>query len=197
MAESISKRELRRIMKSRRRGVSADDRAKCSEEICERLLGRPDVKRAISGKGVFAAYLASPDEIDLAVLIGRLWSSGCKVVVPAWRDGTYRLIEYAPAAELAPGPMGILEPAPEEGGGLPVDEREVSVWIVPGLAFSPSGARMGYGGGWYDRFLAKSDPSAISLGVAYPFQIVERLPLEPHDLPLSDVIVPSSHKKVL
>jgi 5-formyltetrahydrofolate cyclo-ligase len=50
---------------------------------------------------------------------------------------------------------------------------------------------MGYGGGWYDRFLAKSAPSAISLGVAYPFQMMERLPLEPHDLPLTDVAVAS------
>ena len=98
------------------------------------------------------------------------------------------LVAYSSETELFAGPMGILEPAPEGEGRMSVAEGDVAVWIVPGLAFSRSGARLGYGGGWYDRFLAKSDPSSISLGVAYPFQIVDDLPLEPHDLPLSDSV---------
>ena len=183
------KRELRRIMKARRREVPPDERGAYSAALCGNLLDREDVRRAIDAKGVFAVYLASKDEIDLSLLIERLWAAGSRVVVPAWRDGTYKLVAYSPKTELFAGPMGILEPAPVGDGAVTVPEGDVSVWIVPGLAFSPSGARMGYGGGWYDRFLAKSNPSAISLGVAYPFQIVEHLPLEPHDLPLSAVVV--------
>lgn len=184
-----AKRELRKMMKARRREVSLDERNAYSAALCELLLEREDVQRAIVAKGVFAVYLASKDEIDLAVLIERLWREGCKVVVPAWRNETYRLIGYSPSTRLVSGQMGILEPAPEGEGAQSVPEGDVAVWIVPGLAFSPSGARMGYGGGWYDRFLTKSAPSAISLGVAYPFQMMERLPLEPHDLPLTDVVV--------
>lgn len=182
-----SKRELRRIMKSQRRGVPADVRNAYSAALCGRLLERDDVKRAVAEKGVFAVYLASADEIDLSVLIEGLWAADCRVVVPAWRDGTYRLIAHSRETVLVPGPMGILEPEAAGAGLKPVDESAVDVWIVPGLAFSRSGARLGYGGGWYDRFLAKSRPSAVSIGAAYPFQIVESLPLEPHDLPLSDV----------
>lgn len=189
MPEPVSKRELRRIMKSRRREVPLEERSAYSAALCGRLLERGDVQCAISAKGVFAAYLASPDEIDLAVLVERLWTAGCRVVVPAWRDGTYRLVGYSPKTELVAGPMDILEPAPEGEGAVTVAEGDVAVWIVPGLAFTPSGARMGYGGGWYDRFLAKSNPSAVTLGVAYPFQIVDELPLEPHDLSLSDVVM--------
>ena len=188
METGLSKRELRIDMKSRRREVPPDVRVSYSAEVCRRILDREDVKRAIARKGVFAAYLASPDEIDLAVLVRRLWSRGCRVVVPAWRGKTYRLVEYSAETKLVAGPMGIMEPEEAEGGAETVDESEVTVWIVPGLAFSPSGARLGYGGGWYDRFLSRADPSSASLGVAYPFQMVATLPLEPHDLPLSDVI---------
>lgn len=188
MDETDSKRELRKIMKAQRREVPPEVRNSYSAALCERLLERKDVQCAISAKGVFAVYLASKDEIDLSLLNEKLWEVDCKVVVPAWRDGTYRLVPYSPETELVPGPMGILEPEPEGEGAETVAEDDVSVWIVPGLAFSRSGARLGYGGGWYDRFLAKSNPLSVSLGVAYPFQIVADLPLEPHDLPLADVV---------
>ena len=188
MDEFDQKRELRKRMKTRRREVSPDERSAYSAALCEHLLEREDVQLAIGAKGIFAVYLASKDEIDLSLLIERLWAAGCRVVVPAWRDGTYKLVAYSSETELFAGPMGILEPAPEGEGTATVAEGDVAVWIVPGLAFSRSGARLGYGGGWYDRFLAKSDPSSISLGVAYPFQIVDDLPLEPHDLPLSDSV---------
>ncbi len=74
-------------------------------------------------------------------------------------------------------------PIPHSQGSVP------KVWIVPGLAFTRTGGRLGYGGGWYDRLLAGTDPSAILLGVAYPFQVVEELPSESHDIRLTDVVV--------
>lgn len=185
MADAVSKRELRNAMKARRREVSAEMRDEYSAALCKELLDRDDVKRAVSQKGVFAVYLASACEIDLSVLIERLWAEGCTVVVPAWRGGAYRLTVYSRDARLVSGPLGI--PEPDGLGTAPVDENVVAVWIVPGLAFSRSGARLGYGGGWYDRFLSKAGSHAVSIGVAYPFQVVEDLPSEPHDLPLSDV----------
>ena len=192
MDEIDLKRELRKIMKAQRREVPPEVRNSYSAALCERLLEREDVQRAIGAKGVFAVYLASKEEIDLSPLVERLWAADCKVVVPAWRDGTYRLVPYSPETELVPGPMGILEPEPEGEGAETVAEDDVSVWIVPGLAFSRSGARLGYGGGWYDRFLSRSAPSSIALGVAYPFQIVADLPLEPHDIPLVDIVTIST-----
>lgn len=186
------KRELRKIMKARRREVPSEERSAYSAALCGNLLEREDVQRAIGAKGVFAVYLASKEEIDLSPLVERLWAADRRVVVPAWRDDTYRLVAYSPKTELAAGPMRILEPAPGGEGLISVAEGDVSVWIVPGLAFSRSGARLGYGGGWYDRFLAKSNPLSVSLGVAYPFQIVADLPLEPHDIPLVDIVTIST-----
>ena len=172
--------------------MPSEERSAYSAALCGNLLEREDVQRAIGAKGVFAVYLASKEEIDLSPLVERLWAADCRVVVPAWRDDTYRLVAYSPKTELAAGPMGILEPAPDGEELISVAEGDVSGWIVPGLAFSRSGARLGYGGGWYDRFLSKANPSSISLGVAYPFQIVADLPLEPHDIPLVDIVTTST-----
>ena len=65
---------------------------------------------------------------------------------------------------------------------------EVDVWLCPGLAFTPDGRRIGFGGGWYDRFLAAAKPSAKKYGVAYRFQLFDDLPQEPFDLRLDEIV---------
>ena len=181
----MDKRAIRNEMRQRRRALTPEVRTNLSVEICERILARDDVKTAMAAKRTFAVYLASQEEIDLSVFIERLWETGCSVVVPAWRNDAYALARYARDTVLVAGPMGIREPM---NVADPVKEQEPEVWIVPGLAFTKKGARIGYGGGWYDRLLAAASPSAVSLGVAYPFQIVEKLPIEAHDKSLTDVV---------
>ena len=66
--------------------------------------------------------------------------------------------------------------------------NEVDVWICPGLAFTRAGDRVGFGGGWYDRFLSAAKPGALKLGVAYRFQLMDELPTEPHDLRLDEIV---------
>ncbi|MBO5941313.1 MAG: 5-formyltetrahydrofolate cyclo-ligase [Kiritimatiellae bacterium] len=187
MEKVRSKRALRSFMKALRRDVSGDRRNAYSSLVCKNILERDDVQQAVRDKGMFALYLASQEEIDLSDLVEKLWEAGCKVAVPAWREDTYKLVEYSPATKLVSGPMKIMEPAAETAGGDTEDEKDVSVWVVPGLAFTRSGGRLGYGGGWYDRFLSRADPSSLKLGVAYPFQVVQEVPVEPHDLLLTDV----------
>ena len=80
--------------------------------------------------------------------------------------------------------MGILEPAEAEI----VSPKEVEAWLVPGLAFTRSGKRLGYGGGWYDRLLAEAPKDVVKLGIAHVFQVVDDLPSEPHDILLSGVV---------
>ena len=80
--------------------------------------------------------------------------------------------------------MGIREPTVADV----VEPKSVYAWIIPGLAFTRGGKRLGYGGGWYDRFLASAPKGAVKVGVAYSFQIVDDLPAEPHDVMLSDVV---------
>ena len=186
--DMLEKNRVRERMRAERRKVAPSVRRNASQEVCARILDRADVKGALAAKQPFAVYLASPQEIDLAPLIEHLWAADCPVLVPAWRNGVYALEPYSQKTTLVPGPMGILEPSPT--GSVPNDLGSVpKVWIVPGLAFTRTGARLGYGGGWYDRLLAAADPSAILLGVAYPFQVVEELPSESHDIRLTDVVV--------
>ena len=184
----LEKNRIRERMRTERRKVAPSVRRSASQKVCARILGRADVKGALAAKQPFAVYLASPQEIDLTPLIEHLWAADCSVLVPAWRSGSYALEFYSQRTTLVSGPMGILEPDPK--GSVPKDSGSVpKVWIVPGLAFTRTGARLGYGGGWYDRLLAAADPSAVLLGVAYPFQMVEELPAESHDIRLTDVVV--------
>ena len=194
-------------MRAERRKVAPSVRRSASQEVCARILDRADVRGALTAKQPFAVYLASPQEIDLAPLIEHLWAAECPVLVPAWRNGSYALESYSQKTTLISGQMGILEPSPQgsvpnNSGSVPRDSVPRSpfpiphesgsvpkVWIVPGLAFTRTGGRLGYGGGWYDRLLAAADPAAVLLGVAYPFQMVEELPSEPHDIRLTGVVV--------
>ena len=187
----MDKGELRKGMRIRRRALSAAERRDVSAQICRQLLGRADVKAAMAARSAFAVYLASSDEIDLAPFVERLWYAGCPVFVPAWRDGTYALVRYRQETTLVAGPMGIREPPPEKGDGC---GPKPAVWIVPGLAFTRAGERLGYGGGWYDRLLSAAGSEAVSLGVAYSFQMVDAIPSEPHDITLTDVVYASMRK---
>ena len=74
---------------------------------------------------------------------------------------------------------------PESG----VDPRWPDVVLVPGLAFTPRGDRLGQGGGWYDRFLPGIRPGCVTVGVAFAEQVVDHLPTEPHDVVLDHVVV--------
>ena len=186
---AIMKRLMRNEMRARRRAVPDDERAEVSAAICAKLAARADVGVFLDPLGTdspVAVYLASRDEIDLHTYIEEMLRRGRKVVAPRWNGETYDLavLKGLEAEHLRRGPMGILEPAEAEI----VQPQKVFAWIVPGLAFTRDGRRLGYGGGWYDRFLSAAPKDSIKLGVAYSFQIVDDLPVEPHDIPLTDVI---------
>lgn len=168
-------------MRGRRKTLSPEQRLAASKAICERLAA--DI---LPTNGAVAAYLASPDEIDLSQLILSLLARGLTVAAPRWNGETYELAKLhgLAAADLRRGPKNILEPADAEI----IEPSSIATWIVPGLAFTEDGARLGYGGGWYDRLLAGSSAASLKIGVAYGFQMVPELPCEPHDIPLDRVI---------
>lgn len=187
------KKSLRARMRSMRSALAADVKSRFDAEIRDRLADCVDaLSLALSRPVSVAAYLAAPCEIDLDPFIERCMDLGFRVATPRWNGKTYSLALLAPgplrSIPLAPGPMGIREPVRD----VAVEPAEIDFWAVPGLAFAPDGARLGYGGGWYDRFLASARADAIRAGVAYPFQIVESLPAGPLDIPMTEVVVPGA-----
>ncbi len=124
------------------------------------------------------AYAAAPGkEADPALIVQQARAVGKRIAFPRTISApTLEWIETAPHAEFALGRYGILEPV--EGpplGAIPT----ASVVLVPGVAFTRSGARLGQGGGYYDRFLAGFP--GVSIGLAYECQVAPALPCLEHD----------------
>ena len=185
--QAETKDDIRRRMRAIRRALAPEERVRSSKVICAKLIDDDLISVAadpFEGGGAVAVYLASPDEIDLSEFILEMLDRGVKVAAPRWNGETYELAKLKSLSEgdLKRGPMNILEPAEAEI----VKPSEVAVWIVPGLAFTIQGDRLGYGGGWYDRLMA--DAKGFKIGVAHEFQIVKNLPHEPHDIPLIRIV---------
>ncbi|MCR5413941.1 MAG: 5-formyltetrahydrofolate cyclo-ligase [Kiritimatiellae bacterium] len=174
-------------MRAKRKALAPEERANASSAICRKLLDDQTIAEKLSGReGALAVYLASKEEIDLADFIAVMIERGADVVSPRRNGGAYELARLKSLSErdLRYGPMNIREPAEADI----VEPGDVSVWIVPGLAFTNDGKRLGYGGGWYDRLLSASRKNSLKLGVAFDFQLVDDLPSEPHDRRLDRIV---------
>ena len=176
-------------MRALRKALQPEERQRASNVVCVKLARDEEIAAVInplSKGGAVAVYLASPDEIDLSDFIRKMLDRGVKVASPRWNGETYDLARLKGLGEgdRRRGPMNILEPAEAEI----VAPQDISVWIVPGLAFTKNGKRLGYGGGWYDRLLAATARNALKIGVAHEFQIVDDLPSEQHDILLDRVV---------
>ena len=134
-------------------------------------------------------YVNFRSEVETLELIKRCLRQKIRVAVPlvhADTKGMIPLLIRDTEQDLAPGYYGIPEPDPRKS--LRVDAAEIDAAIIPGSVFDIHGGRLGYGGGYYDRFLVGEAPQAKRIGFAFEMQLVDRVPLEPHDQPL-DILV--------
>ncbi len=196
MNSSNDKAGIRRGMKARRRALAADEKAAADAAVCEKLKARYGIGEMTDPPnrgGPLAVYLASPDEINIDPYIEYMLRAGVEVAAPRWNGDAYELakLKGLDGKSLRRGPMGIREPVDADI----VEPEKIHAWIIPGLAFTRDGKRLGYGGGWYDRFLASAQKGAVKIGVAYPFQIVDDLPAEPHDIMLTDILEGGSNDR--
>lgn len=175
----VDKATIRAEMIARRRALSKEECSRVSRTICERLIAR-------NLSGPIAVYLATPEEIDLTLFIESTLARGVELLAPRWTGKTYALapLKGFDAAHLRKGPLGILEPLdPPATNHLPP-----TTFLVPGLAFTHDGKRIGYGGGWYDRIMSGVSAETTKIGLAHAFQIVDDLPSEPHDIRLTEIM---------
>jgi len=143
-----------------------------SREIIERLIALPEYLRS----RCIMLYWSCHNEVRTHELVRSALKEGKKVVLPRC-DTKQRQIYPCRirdvARDLEPGAFGILEPK-DEAGGL-VNLSEIEVCVMPGVAFDPEGNRVGRGLGYYDRFLGGLDEKATKIGLAYAFQIVNKI----------------------
>ncbi|HAI22074.1 MAG TPA: 5-formyltetrahydrofolate cyclo-ligase [Clostridiales bacterium UBA8153] len=172
-----SKALLRQRVLQLREAVPAALHRQWSDAITGCVLAHPGYLPA----GTVMAYAAFRREVDTAGIILASRAAAKRVVLPRCAPGEKSLELYAveEAGQLAPGAYGILEPVPARCRRVPAGEVELV--CVPGVAFTREGGRLGYGGGYYDRFLTSLPAGAISLGLAFELQLVDAVPLAGHD----------------
>jgi 5-formyltetrahydrofolate cyclo-ligase len=154
------------------------DRSWKSGRIVESLLGL-DIFLATR---TVLAYVHFRSEVETLGLIHACLARRIGVAVPLTLVREKRLVPYLledPDTDLRPGYCRIPEPVAERLKQLPASV--IDAVIVPGSVFDLAGGRLGYGGGFYDRFLAEEAPQATRIGLAFEVQVVECLPLQPHD----------------
>lgn len=132
-----------------------------------------------------AAFCPVGGEPEFASRLQGLRAVAYPRCVPASRELAFAWMTAPP---VVPGVHGIPEPGEDEPPAAP---EEFDVVLVPGAGFAPTGDRLGWGAGYYDRFLAAVGDTPLLCGIANDFQIVDQLPIEPHDVPVDMIITPT------
>jgi len=183
------KRDIRRTVLRLRSDQPVKAAAAKSLKIAEHLTALPEFRSAQT----VMLYAAFRGEVDTGALMERVIAEGKTLVLPRSIRETRKLEPCRvqdPFAQLAPGSYGILEPVP---GTETVPADRVDLVAVPGVAFDRRGNRLGYGAGYYDRFLRGYGDSSqgrrpVAAGLAFEFQIVDGLPSGEHDCPV-DILI--------
>lgn len=176
----MNKKELRKVILNKRQSITAEDYLDKSAAVCERL----KQNRRFSQAGSVHVYYPIKGEVDIKPAIDYLWQTGKQVIMPRADFKTKDMQNYYVISfgQLEKTHYGLFEPRTTS----PLHLGSPEVVIVPGVAFSEDRYRLGYGGGFYDRFLSGIDSYLI--GVAFEEQIVDLLPRETHDQKLNLIL---------
>ena len=163
-------------------------RAACvSEELWQRL----DALPSLADAPAIVAFSAFRQEPELRPWLDRRLAEGRRLLLPRYNSSAsaYELVRIASSGtDLTPGHYGILEPRAD----LPAESvvPPGALWLIPGLAFTPRGLRLGRGRGFYDRLLA-AHPGGVLVGLAFDCQILPDLPHSSWDIPMDWVLTPT------
>ena len=179
------KRPLRELGHARRRSQSDKDRL--SEVICRTVMALPEY---VDARTVMC-YVDIRDEVRTRSLLTAASNAGKRVVIPYCVAGDrLALFRMESFDELVIRTFGILEPADpwRDREDRRVDPIELDLIVVPGVAFDCRGGRVGHGKGYYDRLLQQARPDTMLVALAFECQLVEQIPMHPHDIYM-DMIV--------
>ena len=175
----MDKKELRRSIRERKRAMTEEEIVSRSGKLTELFLASDAYKNA---KTIYG-YLPYNQEVRTVPLLQQAQKDGKRVAVPKCYGDEMRFIYLDDLTRVEKGYANIPEPI-EDG---PIADDETALVLMPGLAFDPQGHRIGYGGGFYDKFLA-AEPSHPTLALCYEFQMLPHLETEEHDIPVDFVI---------
>ena len=178
------KHALRKIIRDKRDLLNDSEREEKAQAIKKRFFSLPEFKkaRAILFYAAFGSEVPTHDMMEEALKMGK------KIILPITDTETKQLVlrEVHDLQSLKLNKYGIPEPSPENT--IRYEAGLLDLIVVPGVVFDACGHRIGYGGGYYDRFLEKIDPSVPRISIAFEIQIVPEIPKEEHDLPVDKIV---------
>ena len=173
----MDKSALRKEISAKKRSLTSRQIEAASAALAQHLFSHPLYRQA----DCLYAYLSYNQEVRTAAIIQRAWEDGKKVAVPKIFDDRMEFVYIEENSPIETGYKGIPEPAENR-----IAHEPSALVLMPGLAFTAQGQRMGYGGGFYDRFLAQEPHPTVAL--CYDFQMLEHLETEEHDIPVNTVL---------
>lgn len=173
----MNKKELRRYIRETIRKCSNDILAHMSEQAISRLVQHPLFQKA----QVICLYSSLPDEVATHHLLESIKDTK-QILLPTIVGDDMEFHEYTSTSVITEGCYGIQE----SQGPLFTDYNKIDLVVVPGMAFDRAGNRLGRGRGYYDKFLCKVD--AYKVGVCFPFQLVDHVPHDEHDIRMDEVV---------
>ena len=196
----MDKDELRRVVIARRNAIDLDVRAAKSAVVCARLVELMESNGA-AGQRTVAVYAAMGSEVDPAAFAAAAAARGWRVAYPCMLSasdaaacGQRMCMRAVAAGDVSTAPF-IAHPTRAfaatdvDSDRFPiVPAKALDMIIVPLVAFDRAGARLGYGGGCYDRYLPMLSPACQIVGIAFDEQRVDHVPTDAHDLPLPNII---------
>ncbi|MCI6267942.1 MAG: 5-formyltetrahydrofolate cyclo-ligase [Clostridiales bacterium] len=178
----MNKDELRHAMRARRRALSQEEQRRASLAVLERVRAFAPYREARS----VMAYMACRGELDLSPVLLDALAQGKTLLLPRCEaPGIMTARRVTELSQLAAGAYGLMEPAQCCAVFPP---EEINLIFVPGTAFDALGGRLGQGGGYYDRFLART--KALRAGVCHDFALIARVPAQAHDMRMDCIFTP-------
>ncbi len=174
----MTKQELRIAIKAKKLAMAPDDIALRSRQLCHLILSSPAYHDAATIYG----YLPFNQEVNLLPLLQQALADGKQIALPKCRGSEMHFIFMTDFSRVQYTRSGVPEPLDDS----PLAWDQTALVLVPGLAFDRRGYRVGYGGGYYDRFLAR-EPDHPTIALCYDFQLVNQIPSDPLDFPVQHI----------
>lgn len=179
-----TKSTVREIALGLRSVLTREEREEKSQKIQSIVTGVVEFQKA----NTIMSFLNFRDEVDTTALAENILESGKRLILPRCApQGVLIPAEINDLKEdIEPGKWGIREPKKESL--VSVNPEEIDLIIIPGAAFDRQGNRLGYGGGYYDRFLNHLRPEVPKIALAFACQILPEIPLDPYDLSVDALV---------